>query len=41
VPGNGSWDLTLAADSPPLTWFVNSVPASVGFAAAQLPFDRP
>jgi hypothetical protein len=41
VPGNGSWDLTLAADSPDLTWNLNNLPAIVGFATAQLPFDRP
>jgi hypothetical protein len=41
VPGNGSWDLTVAADSPTLGWWINGFQTSVGLSGAQLPFDRP
>ena len=42
IPGNGSFDLTRAAGSPPLSWVLDGVAGKpADFAVADLPFERP
>jgi hypothetical protein len=42
IPGNGSFDLTRAAGSPPLSWVLDGVAGEpADFGVADLPFERP
>jgi hypothetical protein len=40
-PGLSSWDFGFTAGAPDVSWYINGLPATVSFKAADLPFDRP